>query len=279
MHAEDGQGIEPNSHTRALLHGRPTERAILLLHGLASAPAQFAVLGEQLHRRGWNVLVPRLPCHGHDDPMSEGLARLTARSLRTSAMRALEIAGGLGAHLTVAGFSMGGTLAAWLAQQHAEIDHAVAISPFLGIALLPRGSSMRFAHVLRRLPNHFIWWDPLRRERQRVTPHGYPRVATHALAAVLALAEETLSQAHTAPAAAQRITLVVHRREPACNTADALRLARAWHHGNPGAAIRVETLTGLPVLHDIIEPGRPQTPVSRVYPRLIEIIDGLRDQE
>ena len=276
--AEDGRGIEPNSRTRALLHGRQTERAVLLLHGLASAPAQFALLGEQLHQRGWNVLIPRLPCHGHDDPMSEELAQLTAQSLRASATRALEISGGLGEKVTVAGFSMGGTLTTWLAQHRAEIDHAVAISPFLGVAMLPRGSSTRLAHVLRRLPNRFIWWDPLLRERQRVTPHGYPRVATHALAAVLALAEETMHQARTAPAAARRITMVVHRREPACNTADALRLAQSWR-SNRGGAVRVETLTGLPMLHDILEPGRPQTPVSRVYPRLIEIIDGMRDKE
>ncbi|HVA36244.1 MAG TPA: alpha/beta fold hydrolase [Candidatus Dormibacteraeota bacterium] len=278
LSAEDGPEIGGGSGTRALLHGRRTRGALLLLHGLASAPPQFALLGERLHARGWNVLIPRLPHHGHADPMTTSLADLTADDLRAAAAEALAITAGLGERVTVAGFSMGGTLSAWLAHHRHEVEHAVAISPFLGVSLLPAGTGGLLAHALRRLPNRFLWWDPLLRERQRLTPHGYPRFATRAAAAVLTLAEATLRGARAGAPAARRITVVAHRREPACNTRDALALVEAWRR-NPNADVRVEMLTGLPSLHDIIEPGRPQTPVSLVYPRLIEIIDAPHGKE
>lgn len=278
LRARDDGRIEPSSGTRALLHGHRTERALLLLHGLASAPPQFALLGERLHRRGWNVLIPRLPQHGLADPLTAALAELTAEHLRAAAQEATEIAAALGERLTVAGFSMGGTLAASLGQHHREVDHAVAVAPFLGVGALPAGTGGALARALYRLPNGFLWWNPLLRERQRVTPHGYPRFATRALATILTLAEETLADARAAEPAARRLTLVLNAREPACNNRDALRLAEAWRR-NQTCAVGVEMLTGLPLLHDIMEPGRSRTPVERVYPRLEEIIDGPREEQ
>ena len=51
--------------TALMSHGRHTEDAFVLLHGLTASPAQFVEFGHMLHERGANVLIPRLPRHGH----------------------------------------------------------------------------------------------------------------------------------------------------------------------------------------------------------------------
>src|ERR1700680_12763 len=104
----DHDRVGKRARTRFLDHGVPTQRVALLLHGLASTPAQFSQLAQALHERGYNVLAPRLPRHGHADRLSDALSRLTADDLKASAAESLEIARGLGEQVVIAGFSLGG---------------------------------------------------------------------------------------------------------------------------------------------------------------------------
>ena len=122
--------------TALMSHGRHTEDAFVLLHGLTASPAQFVEFGHMLHERGANVLIPRLPRHGHAR-MSRVLAGLTTDELTASARESVGIARGLGERVTVAGFSVGGLMSAWVAQNIA-VDRAVCIAPFLGIGWLPQ---------------------------------------------------------------------------------------------------------------------------------------------
>jgi alpha-beta hydrolase superfamily lysophospholipase len=267
----DDDSIHVRGGTILLAHGRPTPRAVLLLHGLTASPMQCEMLARRLHAAGDTVLVPRLPGHGSRDRLTPRLSDLRAQQLIDAAHEALAIARGLGTSVTVAGFSLGGLLAAWLAQ-HEQVDHAVAIAPFLGIAFLPRAATGAIANALRALPNVFLWWDPVRRERQ-LPDHGYPRFPTHALAEALGIATALQRLARTTAPATRRISIVTNASETGVSNAAAHALADSWRaHADCG--VHLHRITGLPPSHDVIEPLRPGSLARRAYRTLLPILHG-----
>src|SRR5439155_21784603 len=82
LRAKDGAAVNPLCRSRLMTHGRAGERAVVLFHGVTNCPQQFVRLGVTLHRRGANVLVPRMPCNGFLDRDTTALKRLTAEKMR-----------------------------------------------------------------------------------------------------------------------------------------------------------------------------------------------------
>lgn len=252
-------------------HGRKTGRATLLLHGLSASPRQFIAVAQALHAAGHNVFVPRLPRHGHRNRLSEALATMNAAQLEACANDALAITRGLGERVSVAGFSLGGLLAAYLGQ-FSELHRAVAISPFLGVSWIPNIFRLRLARWILRRPNRFFWWDPFLRERQ-MPDHGYPRFATHAIAHGLTLAHEVLEASLTRAPLADELVLVVNPRDSAVNKRAIMRLGARWFHTKP-QAVTIHRLAGMPpFVHDIVEPKRHPAVAERVTTLLVELID------
>ena len=248
---------------------------MLLLHGLTASPMQCDALARSLHGNGDTVLVPRLPGHGALDRLTTQLRDLRGEHLLDATREALAIARGLGVSVTVAGFSLGGLLAMWIAQ-HERVDHVVAIAPFLGVACDPargdRGARDRAPNASR---TSFLWWDPLRRERQ-LPDHGYPRYPTRAIAETLGIATALGLRARTTAPATQRITIVTNASETAVNNAAAHDLAGLWSaHGTGSVDLR--RITGLPPSHDVIEPLRPGTLARRAYRTLLPILHDHED--
>lgn len=266
----DGERIAEHSRTLAFDHGRRTQRATVLFHGLSASPRQLMGIAQALHSRGHNVFVPRLPRHGYRDRLSRALETLDSRQLKACADESLAIAQGLGEEVHVAGFSLGGLLACY-AGQIAPVHSAVALSPFLGVKFLPSSLRAVAARVALALPNQFYWWDPILRERQQ-PEHGYPQYSTHALAHGLSLAGELFVRARTDPPAAAHLTLITHRWEPAVNNRAIHKLARLWDASKPGS-LEVVKLRGVPMVHDIVEPKRYPAIAERVNASLVEMID------
>src|SRR5258708_7495668 len=67
LERRDGTDLHAGCATFALLHGRRTPRAIVLLHGITNCPLQFRDLAVALAAQGDNVLVPRVDRHGLAD--------------------------------------------------------------------------------------------------------------------------------------------------------------------------------------------------------------------
>lgn len=269
----DDATIHARGGSILLSHGYRTPRVVLLLHGLTASPMQCDALARSLHGNGDTVLVPRLPGHGALDRLTTQLRDLRGEHLLDATREALAIARGLGVSVTVAGFSLGGLLAMWIAQ-HERVDHVVAIAPFLGVACVPRAVTAALVTALRTLPNVFLWWDPLRRERQ-LPDHGYPRYPTRAIAETLGIATALGLRARTTAPATQRITIVTNASETAVNNAAAHDLAGLWSaHGTGSVDLR--RITGLPPSHDVIEPLRPGTLARRAYRTLLPILHDLR---
>jgi esterase/lipase len=271
VEARDAAVASGQGRSLALTHGRRVERAIVLLHGLANCPRQMALLGQQLAERGYNVFIPRLPHHGLADRMTEALADLTAGELLDATREALDIAHGLGEHVSVAGLSMGGVLAAWCAQQRPDVGQAVLIAPMLAPPFSKEWLTRPFVRWLLHRPNAFWWWDP--RLREALLPdYAYPRFSTWALARLYQLADAVMADAARTPPSAPSILAIGSRRDPAVSNGATRRLIDRWRrHGR--ADVRWFCFGAeLPWLHDVIDPGQPAQRIALVYPRLLDLI-------
>lgn len=97
----------------------------LVLHGFTGNPVTMRPLAEAFVEAGFTVSMPRLPGHGTtlEDMDTTSWADWSAEVERAYA----ELAG-VTEKVVVAGLSMGGTLACWLAARHPEIAGLVLIN-------------------------------------------------------------------------------------------------------------------------------------------------------
>ncbi|MDQ3737715.1 MAG: alpha/beta fold hydrolase [Actinomycetota bacterium] len=113
-------GAEPFSH-----HGDGAA-GVLVLHGFTGNPSSMRGLAEAFAAAGYHVELPRLAGHGTtiEDMLTTTWADWTGeveQAYRRLAARASEVA--------VAGLSMGGSLALWVAMQHPEIKGLFCVNP------------------------------------------------------------------------------------------------------------------------------------------------------
>ncbi len=259
-------GVAETRHSQ-VLPGEPGAGVFVLLHGLTASPPAWRAVAEALAARGKTVVVLRLLLHGHADRMTPILRGITADALIDDVARVVRQVATLGEKVTLAGHSLGGTLALDAAA-HEAVERSVAIAPFLGIVNVPHELHPVIAAGLRIARDRFLWWDPILRERQEPA-HGYPRYPLAALLAGITIADRAREDAHRAPQS-RAIDLVLNRDESSVNNRTALRLADDWRAA--GASIAVHWLRDLGWSHDIIEPDRP--PARRALETLLMILVG-----
>jgi carboxylesterase len=254
-------------------HGAQSEHVIILLHGFTTCPEQFDELGNQYFEAGFNVFIPRMPYHGLSDRLTNVLVNLTAEGLAAFGDQIIDIAHGLGKKVTVMGLSGSGTLAAWLAQNRADVDYAIAIAPLLGLAFIPPSFTKLFERIILLLPNFYMWWDPrTKADNPYSIYYAYPGYPTRALAEIMRLGMITRAQAEKSRPEAKNIVLVINDAEPAVSNAEILKLLKLWQrHGKTNLnEYHFEKEMKLP--HDIITPGTPGVPIGEIQPRLINAV-------
>ncbi|MFM8321475.1 MAG: alpha/beta hydrolase [Chloroflexota bacterium] len=286
---EAGQRLNDQCGLRLLAHAQRTEHVVLLLHGYANCPEQLSRLAERFYAQGFNVLAPRMPHHGHADRLGDQLASLSAEELVEHASTALDIACGLGRRVTVFGFSAGGALGLWLAQNRPEVETIVTLSAFLGVGLLPDWLNRPFTNAFLRLPNFFLWWDPHGKANSPYSmEYASPRFSLRNLAQLLRIAGMLERQARRQPPHARRAVFLVNQADPGVSAARQLALARAWqarlldqahlldqaphptarHTGALRVLVDCFTASDQP-LHDVVTPGMPGAPLEQVYERIL----------
>jgi pimeloyl-ACP methyl ester carboxylesterase len=249
--------------TKLYTHGTQTEHVIILIHGFTNCPEQFNELGKQYYEAGYNVFIPRMPYHGLSDRLTESLADLTAEDLAVFGDQVIDIAHGLGRKITVMGISGSGTLVAWLAQNRADIDFAIAIAPLFGLAFIPASFTKLFERIALLLPNFFLWWDPrTKADNPYSIYYAYPRYPTRALMEIIRLGMITRTQAEKSPPRVDNITLIINDAEPAVSNAETLKLFRSWQKRGRGNLSEIHFEKDLKLPHDIITPGVPGVPVE-----------------
>ena len=203
----------PEAASIAHLKGHRTPEAVLIFHGFTTVPAQFEHLARAYADRGHNVWVPRLPFHGETNRLTRNPSRLTAELLRDFADRNVDIAAGLGEHVTVVGLSVGGSLCIWASVARSEVSHTALFSPLM----LPTGVAPWQAGVLARLlraspVDVYRWWDPVGKDTGPKL-YAYPRLSLKGLAAMLSLTRWAARRARRRPIAGE-VVLVRNDGDP-----------------------------------------------------------------
>ena len=263
--------IIPACRTQLLTHGEKTDKVIVLLHGLTNCPAQFSDLGQHFYDLGYNVFIPRMPYHGYSDRMSKDQSQLTAEELIVYSNEVADIAHGLGDEITVTGFSAGGVLAAWMAQNRTDIDQVVLISPALGLASVPAPLTEFTAKTLLTLPDFYVWWNPAVKED--LPGLGSPRFSSHALTELLRLSEFVQQQAEQEAPQVNEVLAISNDFDFGVSQAALKNLITQWEQ----QGVPVETYT-IPWnnlwMHDFIDPYMPENQPDLANPLLVELITG-----
>lgn len=263
--------LNPDCLVEFMTHGQKVARVVVLIHGYTTCPMQFHTLGQQLFDRGDNVLIAPLPHHGLADRLTDEQSALTADELAAYADEMLDIAHGLGTHVTMAGISGGGVTTAWAAQSRGDLDRAVIISPAFGFKQIPSALTVPIMNVIALLPEAYAWWDPA--VEARIEPsYAYPRYSRHGLAQISRLGFAVQAAAARQPPAAHQLVVIVNGNEPSVNNDLTNALVSSWRsHGASLSYYEFPAELGLP--HDLIDPSQPDQQIEVVYPKLIEFIN------
>ncbi len=272
LEALDGPNVNPVCRTRVYVHGHRTERSLVLLHGFTNCPQQFDELGKSFYEQGWNVLIPRYPRHGYSNRLTTSIAELRSEMLIALANRSAEAGARLGDRLAVAGLSLGGVLAGYLAQTREGIDRAVLIAPMFGLRPIPGWGLAGIALLAQALPNFYIWWDAKRKDQ--ITPaHGYPRFSTKAYAALFETGSALQKAARKSAPNSRRIDVITNAAEPRLDNRFTYQLVASWQrHGANVGTYEFPESDHLP--HDLIDPANPQQNTELVYPVVMKTILG-----
>lgn len=269
--AKDTAALNPVCRLQLMTHGGQVARAIVLMHGYTNCPQQFHDLGQRFYDLGYNVLIAPLPHHGYIDRMTAAHGQLSAEDMASYTDDTIDIARGLGDHVTVMGLSAGGVMAAWAAQSRTDVELAVIIAPGFGFNFVPAPLTAAVVNIFTLLPDSFVWWDP--RLEEKIPPsYAYPRFSQHALVQIVRLGFATQADAQRRPPAAKQMVVVTNANDIAINNDMVRDVVKTWQaHGANLSTYEFEAKLNLD--HDIIDPNRPRQQVDVVYPCLINLVN------
>jgi pimeloyl-ACP methyl ester carboxylesterase len=265
--------VRRNCTLQLLEHGRPTERVIVLLHGLSNCPAQFSELGRQLFERGHNVLIPLLPYHGEENRLATEWGGLTGESMLDAGNEAADLALSLGEKVIVAGLSINGVTVAWMAQNRKDLHKAVLLAPFFAPFNLPDLAFLPLERLLLRLPNMFFWWDPRQRENLVGPVYAYPRFPTRVVGETMFLGRAVLDESRIFPPQCPNILTIISASDVAANNVVTEQLIANWRTLRPAGIETFEFPADQDIPHDFIDPNQPNQQIDKVYPKIIELLE------
>ena len=267
------EGVRPQCAASVLDHGKPTPKVVVLLHGLSNCPAQYSQLAQEIYQKGYNVITPRMAYHGLTDRMNTKWGDISMHDLLTDANTAVNVAKSLGDEVVVVGLSVNGTTAAWLAQNRSDISRAVLLAPFMAPYGMPRWAIRPVQRLLLRLPNFFLWWDPVKKDAIPGPPFAYPRFPTRVIGEFMFLGTLVSTESRVQAPACKEIVVVTTASDAAIDLRQVEHVIKNWHRQNANV-IQYQFPLSEKVPHDFIDPRQPNQQVALVYPTLLELILG-----
>jgi esterase/lipase len=271
LREQESPSMNPVCRLQLMTHDKKVDRAIVFVHGYTNCPQQFHELGQRFYDVGYNVLIAPLPHHGLADRMTEEHAQLKAEELVAYADQTVDIAQGLGEHVTMMGISAGGVTTAWAAQHRSDIDFAVIISPAFGFKQIPTPLTAAVMNSYTFLADSFEWWDPALQVKSLPT-YAYPRYSKHALVQTLRLGFVTQMNAQRIPPAAKKMLVVFNANDNSVNNALTMDVVKSWQ-AHAANLTTYEFEANLKLDHDVVDPSQPNQRIDIVYPRLIDLIN------
>ncbi len=269
----DGEDVSPDGRTIFLSHGMKAPHAIVFFHGNTNSPRQFEALGQIFYKKGYNVLIPRVSHHVLKDRMTRDLSRLTALEMIKLSALSVDIAQGLGASVTVVGFSMGANMAAWVAQNRGDVDKVVIIAPFWGWKGLPAFFFKPFFICLSILPNIFVWWDKKTKTALTGPTSSYYGFSSRGVSQIMRLGWSVMKQARSTAPKARAIVVITSGMDDSVDENNLDKVVDQWRRHSSITITRFKFDKAMGIFHDMIDPQQPYQNTAVVYPKLIELIE------
>lgn len=120
FHYFSAEAVRDGCHPRIMEHEQPTERAIVLVHGLTDSPYFMTAIGDYFFRNlGYNVYLPLFQCHGLKEP--KGMEGVELDEWKANVNFAVDVAALNARHVAIGGLSTGGTLSFYTAMNNQQI--------------------------------------------------------------------------------------------------------------------------------------------------------------
>lgn len=265
--------LSREGRSRLLSHGGKTKRVFVLLHGLTNCPEQFMPLARILYTSGANVVIPRARYAGFADLMNEAQGLQSGQDLLDQATTGLDIAAGLGDHISLVGLSGSSVAAVWMAQTRPGIDSMLIISPFFSLYGHSEFSIDALAAILVHLPNSYKWWDETRKTASLGPPYAYPRYGTYCMASTIQLSRDVRAHLTSRPLRIRRLSILTTGTDKGANNRLTAKLATAWAQQDH---VRVSTFQFPPaqnIPHDMIDPHQPGAKTEMTYAKILELLE------
>jgi|694.fasta_scaffold64912_5 pimeloyl-ACP methyl ester carboxylesterase len=264
---ESGLGVVDDCHSRLFTGGERTQNVIVLFHGLTNCPQQMVKLAEQLEQQGANVVVLRAPGHGQASGPG-GLAGIEAEQFRDFADRSIDIATGLGDHVTVMGLSLGGLISTWTVIERPEVQRAVIIAPAYQLGGYSEPVQYAVGNLFARMPNVAI-----PSSGEGLGDHAYPETPTRGVGQMLRLGRYVMGQAAARPPIGKQIAFVINDADTTISNAAAEQVIDEWRaDGVDVTVVHLPKSLGLP--HDLIDPAQAVQDPALVYPLIEALAEG-----
>ena len=248
-------------------HGHVTPRAFVFFHGLTNSPRQYRQLADSVFDAGDNVIVPRLPWHGLKGGTATNLGRMTADDLRNVADAAVNIASGLGDTVVVFGVSLGGNVAAWVAQFR-PIQRAIVASPALGVSHLSTTFQTPTMNLMLRIPNYSKSDPP-----DTLRPDRTLGWSTRGVGEMLKLGTSVRRAADDHKPLAHDIRVLANASDGTINREAIDELVEHWlAKGAP--VVFYEMADSLKLPHDIVDPDERTGRTDISNPVILSLIRG-----
>jgi alpha-beta hydrolase superfamily lysophospholipase len=270
LQADHQSEMNPVCTAQFMTHGQKVKDAIVLVHGYTNCPTEFVPLGKQFYDLGYNVLIAPLPHHGLANRMNDEQGQLSAKELAAYTDNVVDIAQGLGDQVTILGYSGGGVVTAWAAQNRADVDTAVVMSPAFGYLAIPTPLTAPVMNIVLASPDVFVWWEPELQAKSGFA-YTYPRYSKHALAQILRFGFSVQVNAWLRPPSAKRIFVVTNANDDSVNNALTAKVAQSWRKHN-AQLTTYEFPVSLKLPHDLIDANKPDGNTEFVDQKLIDLI-------
>ena len=262
--------MHPDCVAQFMTHGQKVDQVIVLVHGYTNCPKEFVDLGKQFYDLGYNVLIAPLPHHGLKNRLTDEQGDLNANELAAYTDEVVDIARGLGNHLTIMGYSCGGVVTAWAAQNRSDVDTAVVMSPAFGYQAIPTLLTAPVMNYVIAAPDVFEWWDPeLKAAESR--DYTYPRYSKHALAQIMRFGFSVQVKSWFTAPSAKQVIVVTNANDDSVNNELTAKVTRHWlDHG--AQLVTYEFPAGLKLPHDLVDSNKPNSNTPVVNEKLIELV-------
>ncbi len=253
-------------------HDRKTKRVYVLMHGLTNCPAQFERIAKALYAEGHNVMLPRMPYHGLVNRLSDEPGNLKLREVAEWAAEALEIAHGVGEEVIVAGLSVNGTTASWIAQTRPDVKRVVSISPFFAPPGVPSFLQGALGRLLIRLPNLFLWWDPGLKQELPGPTYAAPRFPTRVIGEFMVLGNFIKKASGQSAPACREIRVVLTAADLGIDLPLAKNITARWKKWPDRDVQEMIFPAEWKVPHDMVDPHQPDQQLEIAEPELLKIL-------